>query len=87
MKLWTRFLLWLASPILDKIYQKISNDRNFHKLEFEKLYYQMTPLERSEFDYLNNMDAPPKSVLIYRHYYASNHLTSALKAIDYVDQE
>lgn len=85
MSFWKRFLNLFRQDQMDTLYQQISEERNEHKLAFERLYYQMTPLERSEFDYLNSMEKPPKSVLLNKHYWLSKGLTTSMNKIDYLD--
>lgn len=85
MSFWKRFTSFFKRDQMDTLYQQIAKDRNMHKLAFEKLYYQMSPVERAEFDYLNSMETPPKSVLIYKHYYLSQGMTSSMKKIDNLD--
>lgn len=65
----------------EDLYDDCLWQRNKHKAEFEKLFVNLSPVEKQEFEYLNAMQNQPKTVLLNKHYYMYKTFNEVLHKI------
>ena len=66
----------------EDLYDDCLWQRNKHKAEFEKLFADLSPVEKQEFEYLNAMNEQPKTVRINKHYYMYKTFNEVLHKIE-----
>lgn len=66
----------------EDLYDDCLWQRNKHKAEFEKLFAELSPVEKQEFEYLNAMQQQPKTMLLNKHYYMYKTMNEVLHKIE-----